>query len=244
MKVISFSLYGKNPKYSTGAVNNAMFINSFLPDWKARFYCSQDISPKILSDLSKFHAEVLMFDKNWHPNGMFWRFLPVLDLKVEMFLSRDTDSLISIREVSAIKEWVDSGQTLHIIRDHPYHQVLIPGGLWGLKCNDKSRDIDWDRTRDFGTKIQEDQKFLAKHVYPHLIQDSIIHDEFFCYEKNSKKISIPRVQSEYIGESQNEHGEVNQSLRKIIRKYEMNFWFRNKIKLTSLLRSKIFFLLV
>ena len=71
-----------------------------------------------------------------------------------------------------------------------------------------------------------------------------IHDEFFCYEKNSKKISIPRVQSEYIGESQNEHGEVNQSLRKIIRKYEMNFWFRNKIKLTSLLRSKIFFLLV
>lgn len=38
-------------------------------------------------------------------NPRVWRFLPLLDEQVDIFASRDTDSLISQREVQVVNEW-------------------------------------------------------------------------------------------------------------------------------------------
>lgn len=37
--------------------------------------------------------------------SMTWRFLPLLDDLVDVFVSRDTDSLITEREIEAVNEW-------------------------------------------------------------------------------------------------------------------------------------------
>lgn len=53
--------------------------------------------------------------------GTIWRFLTIMDPLVDLFISRDLDSAILPREVSAVEEWVQSDKTFHIMRDHPSH---------------------------------------------------------------------------------------------------------------------------
>lgn len=40
-----------------------------------------------------------------HLFSMTWRFLPMFDEFVDVFTSRDTDSLITQREIEAVREW-------------------------------------------------------------------------------------------------------------------------------------------
>ncbi|HPC77997.1 MAG TPA: hypothetical protein PK811_06665, partial [bacterium] len=44
---------------------------------------------------------------------------------------RDTDSRLNPREADAVEEWIESGKSFHIMRDHPQHNVPICGGMWG-----------------------------------------------------------------------------------------------------------------
>lgn len=50
------------------------------------------------------------------------------DALVDRFMVRDLDSIISSREIAAVKVWLKSGKTYHMMRDHPYHTVVILGG--------------------------------------------------------------------------------------------------------------------
>ena len=61
---------------------------------------------------------------------MTWRFLPLLDPLVDNFLSRDSDAIITMREVAAVNQWLKkSNATFHLMRDHPSHcGVKILGG--------------------------------------------------------------------------------------------------------------------
>ena len=64
---------------------------------------------------------------------LIWRFFPILDQDVDVLLVRDLDSHISMREVSAVKEFLNSTKDFHIMRDHPFHIQPIMGGLWGIR---------------------------------------------------------------------------------------------------------------
>ena len=57
----------------------------------------------------------------------------MLDLQVDILMSRDLDSLINERESAAVTEWIKSPDALHVIRDHPLHKKEILGGLFGIK---------------------------------------------------------------------------------------------------------------
>ena len=52
-------------------------------------------------------------------------------------MSRDLDSRIIPREISAVKEWIRSERVFHTMRDHPLHNFPVLGGLWGLKMQSK-----------------------------------------------------------------------------------------------------------
>jgi len=58
------------------------------------------------------------------------------DPTVDIFLSRDIDAPVYERERLAVAEWESSNLTFHVIRDHKYHGVFLPGGLWGAKNKD------------------------------------------------------------------------------------------------------------
>jgi hypothetical protein len=128
---------------------------------------------------------------------MLWRFAASEDPEVNVFLSRDCDSRISEREVSAINEWLLSDKDFHIMRDHPYHSTHILGGMWGLK-NNVIPLIDMMKNFFSGGNIMEygsDQRFL-KSVYSILENDRYTHDDFF----EKKPFPIKRENGRFIGE--------------------------------------------
>ena len=93
---------------------------------------------------------------------------------MDAFVSRDLDSIFSLREQAAVEEWLKSNKVLHIMRDHPAQNEVILGGLWGTKLtNDKVRSqwkeswiaalkdkLLWARKDSYG----HDQHFLLKYI--------------------------------------------------------------------------------
>lgn len=237
MKIVSYSLYGNKPKYVLGAIENAKFVQSSLPGWTAVFYCGSDVDSEAVGILQKHHALVLLQDESWHRNGMFWRFKAIWDFDYSHLIFRDTDSRISDREISAIKDWEDSNGLVHIIRDHPYHQTPILGGLWGIKHTARALMPSTFEMERFGTDHGEDQFFLSQCVYPVVKEVAYVNDSFFGYEKLVHSISISRRSGEFIGESVDEFDNYDLDLRKLCMKVEQSIirseWLRIKTKLKT-----------
>jgi hypothetical protein len=60
-----------------------------------------------------------------------WRFLPLMDATVDRLLSRDSDSLVTVRAAEAVRQWFrESNATFHMMRDHWGHcSTLILAGV-------------------------------------------------------------------------------------------------------------------
>jgi hypothetical protein len=192
-KVIAFSLWGKDPKYTMGAIRNAELAKEIYPGWEVWMYVAEDVQKNILDELISLNCNVFNMGKgNW--TGMFWRFLPASDSNITM-VSRDTDSRLSEREKAAVDEWLNSDKDFHIMRDHPYHATAILGGMWGAR-NGIVKDIKrWINDYNKGDFWQVDQNFLKEVVYPKIQDDVMVHDEFF------QKFPFPtaRINGEFIG---------------------------------------------
>lgn len=209
-KVISFSLWGENPKYTIGAIKNAELSNEIYPDWICRFYCGKSVPEKIISDLKKFeNVEVIQMDENGDWIGMFWRFYACEDS--DIMISRDTDSRLSYREKYAVDEWLNSDKDFHIMRDHPYHTTEILGGMWGCRNGILSNIKNIINEYNKGNFWQVDQNFLREKIYPFVINNSFIHDSCLKYNTNSKKFPTERINNEFVGdvfdENENRHPE-------------------------------------
>jgi len=180
MKIISFSIWGKDKKYIDGAIENAILTKKIYGnDWISRFYYDQDTVPSDGIEEIKRRGGVTIPCKNtkgsWE--GLFWRFYPASDPDVDIMISRDTDSRLNSREKAAVDEWIKSEMCFHIMRDHYQHNVQILGGMWGATKKaipDMKKLIDeWQA---FGYRGC-DQDFLASRIYPRIINDAMIHDE-------------------------------------------------------------------
>lgn len=186
-KVIAFSLWGPSLKYSIGAIKNAKLAAELFPDWECWFYFPTGEDMRNMDAL--VHAGVVLMGM---PNAsvidsgspgdwrmMFDRFKPALDPTVDVFISRDCDSRLSLREKEAVDEWLASPKGFHIMRDHPWHGAKILGGMWGMKR---------DCLPEFGQLLsawkaedrwQTDQDFLASEIYPRVVNNALVHDPFF-----------------------------------------------------------------
>lgn len=201
-KVISFSLWGNNRKYTFGSISNAELALEIYPDWTCRFYVDVNVPMSILDKLSTF-SNTKIYSQNIQGDwkSMFWRFEASYDQSVDIAIFRDTDSRLSWREKYAVDEWLVSDKTFHIMRDHPYHNFPILGGMWGIKNNKKyPMQIlleTFNKTNHYGT----DYKFFADQLYPLIGQDKVVHDEFF----DKKPFPTLRAGSEFVGDVFDEH---------------------------------------
>lgn len=60
--------------------------------------------------------------------GSLWRFAPLSDPDVDVFLTRDVDAMPTPREAGLVREWLDdAGSSLHCIHDAPVHGGLMTG---------------------------------------------------------------------------------------------------------------------
>jgi len=189
-KIISFSIWGSNPKYSDAAILNAKLQPEIYPGWICRFYVDNTVPENIANSLKELNSEVIMMPKSDGNYGLFWRFEPLKDITIERFIVRDTDSRLNLREAAAVKEWEESGLEFHIMRDNPMHNAYICGGMWGATAQfiqkmasiyDKEKEnfisnIPFDRLyTPRGKYFNSDQPFLWRCVWPRIINSHIAH---------------------------------------------------------------------
>lgn len=204
MKIISFCLWGNNPKYTVGAIKNAELARQIYPGWRCRFYVANDVPYSIIMNLEIFdHVEVVEMNKPGDWTNMFWRFFPAGEEDVEIMISRDTDSRLNIREKAAVDEWISSDKEFHIMRDHPAHGFPVLGGMWGAKKGTVPNMIELIKsfgcTNDYGT----DYIFFQEKVLPTLNEEQLcVHDEFFA----KKPFPIERNGLEFVGQVYDENG--------------------------------------
>jgi len=209
-KIISFSLWGDDPKYCIGAIKNAKLTNQIYPGWTSRFYCGKSVPSNIIEQLIEIqNCEVLIVDELGNWSGMFWRFLAASDSDVDVMISRDCDSRLNLREKSAVDQWMKSSKEFHIMRDHPWHTALILGGMWGVKYPKLNNMITLVDKYSKGDFWQVDQNFLKEIIYPIIQNDCMIHDEFFITNSNRLPFPSNRIGQEFVGESFDENDNPN-----------------------------------
>jgi len=200
MNIISFSLWGDDPKYNIGAVKNCQLAEIYYPDWICRFYIAENTPKETINTLkSKQNAEVIETKDFGNWKSTIKRFFPFSEENVNLFISRDCDSRISSREAAAVNAWMNSDKKFHIMKDHPYHGSFpILAGMFGAKkgiINNINELIDEYQKANLNEQYHFDQIFLLKYIWPKIKDDSIIHDEFF----NKKPFPTMRLNNQFVG---------------------------------------------
>ena len=228
-KIISFSLWGSNPKYLIGAIRNAELAKKIYPGWICRYYIGMSTFEKAIETVSRLerfpNVEIIKMSENGDWEGMLWRFYPISDTDVEVVISRDTDSRLSKRERRAVNQWLRSSKKFHIMRDHPYHNYKILGGMWGAKkgiVNDMKSLIDKFQGGNF---YQVDQDFLAEIIFPKIENDVFIHDEF----GDGKKFPSRRKDFEFVGEVYDEFDNREDHWKALINIYSKRKQFYRRV---------------
>lgn len=232
MKVISFSLFNppmnnnhwSNPDlqvYIQGAIENTQLSNVYFPEWTCRIYIGSNIDKNVVKQLEKCGAETIEMehDRTWL--GTCWRFLPIQDPDVDVFISRDIDARLNSRDAWVVNQWLETDKTYHIIRDHPGHRWEMLAGLWGAKnFTDEhffSKIDQFYSTSD--PTFQTDQMFLSHYYHKYIDKsDVLVHSDFYGFQDETV-MSINQERDPvnmYLGMSherdQLEHARIN-SLR-------------------------------
>jgi hypothetical protein len=202
MKYLSFSLWGDKPIYNVGIIRNAELWKTIYSDWQMVVYYDNTVPKETIDKLNDLGVLTIDVTKK-KLYGMFWRFF-VIDLPdSEYCVFRDADSRITIREKMAVDEWINSGKSLHVMRDHPAHGIPfgsdrlgILGGMWGIRkgfisITNMINDFVKNKNLSYGS----DQTFL-KSIYSLFENDKITHDEFF----EKKPFPIKREPGRFIGD--------------------------------------------
>lgn len=216
-KVISYSLWGNDKKYTYNLIFNCLQAKHFFPGWLCRIYHDDTVDAPILKVLSSFdNVELVKFLDIPNSRGMYWRHFAASDPQVEILLVRDADAWICKRDRVAVDEWLASDKSFHLIRDNCHHRSPLMGGTWGVR-NGLLKDMNHkiltylDRHPEADNN---DQVFLNAVIYPIILPNSFIHGVLNPpMEKESHAKPIPPF----------EHEELpNMSYQKA---YDMNiFW--------------------
>jgi hypothetical protein len=227
-KIISFSLYGSDRKYTHGMIDNVALAKMFYPDWEVFVYHDKSVPEYVIDKLNESPKVTLVDVTGCGILAAMWRFLAA-DEDCERFIVRDSDSRLSAREAAAVKEWEEEDKIVHIMRDHPHHGYRMLGGMWGakkemvdlfegtmkqeiFKYSGYIGDKDLRNCTDRETWWMQDQFFLAEIVYLKLDldQDATIHAGRDYMHKVTTWNNEPSAKDFPTQRSQNKHfvGEI------------------------------------
>ena len=174
-KIISFSLWGDQPKYTIGAICNTELAKIIYPGWICRFYCGESTPQYIIDQLKNYdNTEVIMMGEDKKYSYAMWRFLVADDEDVEIFLCRDADSRLSYRERYCVGIFEDSDYLVHSIRDNINHGALL-AGMWGMKNNKRTSMKNLIQNFDGNLDYGQDEVFLRNIFGPHYDDTTLIH---------------------------------------------------------------------
>ena len=163
-RVVTYALFGDAQnatfykRYYGLMKNISLTIEKEYPGWVMRFYHSfteneRDGFQALCDIYCRFpHVDLCSVKDLWERigenntlpidpkilkglNRRMYRYLVMMDPNVDVFVSRDIDSLIFKREVDAVNEWLQSNYTFHLMRDNTYHGSLILAGNSNIRSS-------------------------------------------------------------------------------------------------------------
>jgi len=189
-QAISFSLYGSDLRYSVGAIKNAIIAQQILDEeYDLIFFVGQSVPSWVISTLRLFpNVQIIQTDAPEDHTAKLWRFL-ACELDYDFVAFRDADARLSLRELKAHEEFLDSGLDAHIMKDHPIgHNYPINAGMFTVRSalfKDIRTLIESVEIKDYYT---QDQDFLRNLIYPRIQFSCFVHDEFYETEVEGKSI--------------------------------------------------------
>lgn len=198
--VISYGLYGDDPKYIIGAIRNAELAPTYFPGWEMRFYVDDTVPSDAIKRLKDLGGNIIIRPDNMKDGasiGMFWRFLVNDDESVDRFIVRDSDSRLNARDRFAIEEWIQSDKSAHMARDHANHPYGLNGGSWGgtkgfLKGKKITSLVEEFMHKPAKIGYGADIGFLMNKIWPIVSNDIMSHDAFYCVKYNGKPFPTKR----------------------------------------------------
>ena len=185
--------------YTHGVIENCKLVTSIYPGWVVWVYVDKTVPSDIIHAIQSEGGTIIYMDThntkfnisqkygtNTYINGT-WRFLPCMNDDVELFISRDCDSRISIREANLVNDWIASDSEFHIIRDHRGHCDPILAGMFGVKRGvfyklllEKIEYFYSQYELTFNKNIDTtlkgiDQELLAGLIYPNIKHSRMTH---------------------------------------------------------------------
>ena len=180
--VVSFSLWGADPRYLRGAVDNALQVAEVYPGWRARFYVDESMPGEIREVLDGLGAHVVLERPGQAlRERLTWRFKVANDPGVGRFLVRDVDAVVNPREAWAVAQWIASDRWFHVMRDWWTHTDLMLAGMWGGVAGvlpDLARSLKQYTPATVETP-HIDQIFLRDRVWPLIRGQCLVHDRYF-----------------------------------------------------------------
>jgi len=232
-KVISMSLYGKDPRYTWGVLRNAQLVPVYLPEWTLRIYIAADpsppelrIPPRIIKKLRLLGVEVATVSAEIGVAPRNWRLLAAKDEQLDYFLVRDADMRLSEREAAAIRDWVSETEkngfqpVIHCIRDHPKHaDQAIVDGLWGGRPRSLHQLLRQDITEMIDSasssvrRTNDTTTLLNQLLWPAVSNFSYCHDSVSPCDRwtpltSRRSFPLPRQGREYVGQKSDAHQEL------------------------------------
>ena len=182
-RVVSFCLYGSKNTYVLGMKENIILGKKYFPGWEIRIHYNNTVPDKYIKEYNDMGATCIKCKNigvnkmNWE--GMFWRWYPMDDKEVDIWLSRDADSRLSKREADIVNKWVKSDKTLHTIRDHRCHYNPIMGGLFGINNRLFHKKYKFDKISDI---IKSLTSFYKER--PYNVDQIFLNDKLWSLLKN------------------------------------------------------------
>jgi hypothetical protein len=172
MKIFSMSVFGEDNRYIVGAKRQIELAEKYYPEWNIRLYVDNANNFK---DVQHRVDLIEVPDGSWGP---FWRFQPLFEDDNNIVIVRDSDDRITIREFLAVKEWLKSNKSFHMIKDHQAHfDFPIMAGLFGFKgkFNSELKDI-MIKFQNEHKYYLSDQFFLRDFILPQIQNDYLLHN--------------------------------------------------------------------
>ncbi len=185
-KVISFGLWGDDPRYVRGAEANVVLAREHYPGWECWFWVDQTVPHNVVRLLeNQPDCRVIMEDSaDYEMPRLFRRFLSIEFAEVEIVIVRDADSRLSKREKLAVVHWLDSSNKFHVMRDCPFHKAKMLGGMWGCRAaslrNIRELIVEYlQNHRNYKPRTGIDQDFLDAEIWPSASSSCTVHDPYF-----------------------------------------------------------------
>lgn len=195
MIYFSFSLYGSNPKYTRGMIENVKLIERHFPEARVAIYLADNV-PSDITTMLRESPNVLIVPCTTKPGteGSFDRFLAIDLSDCDILFIRDADSRVHSRDIACIEDFIAAPHKLfHIIRDHKYHTSSILAGMFGMRkgalLEPMSDTIARWKSMYNHTSYSSDQAFLHVVFYERMRPFVMIHDR--CSNKEPAEMRTP-----------------------------------------------------